>query len=351
MGASGSDAIRTLRWGLSRYRWLLVLCVLIGTVGLPAYNASRPSHFDAEALVVADTLKIQLVALPRYGQAVFNNGAVARRIAQTFVAKGGPAAVVPLRVSVTTPQDSLIFHVVGHDTDPKRAAGIADLAAAVFTKQLNQSGPGVGSFTVQADASTPKETGARLRALPYQRAIGLLAGLALGLSVVGFILVLRQPVIGAEEAAQVTGTPVFATVAMRRSPRWKRVTVDGALGLVPLCRRLVGLGATTVLVVGPPRKQIETQRIIAAMSAVLDRARLPRPLMLVDDVYLPDWSADPTKTATLLVVFQGSSAASVRALVSDYAAASLSGLILVRTHGARLRQRGDAANRTGRRGG
>jgi capsular polysaccharide biosynthesis protein len=343
--------MRTLRWGLGRYRILLVLCALLMTVGLPAYAASQPSHYDSEALVVADTLKIQLVALPRYGQAVFNNGAVARRVAETFVGNGGPAAVVPLRVSVTTPQDSLIFHVVGHDTDPKRAAGIADLAAAVFTKQLNASGPGVGSFTVQANASTPKQTAVRLRALPYQRAVGLLAGLALGLSIVAFILVVRQPVIGAEDAVEVGGTPVFGTVVMRRRPRWKRATVEGAVGLVPLCRRLIGVGATRVLVVGPPRRQIETQRIIAAMSAILDQADLPRPLTIVDDVYLPDWLADPATTATLLVVFQGSSAASVRAVVTDYAAASLAGLVFVRTRGPRLRQWAVGASRTGLRGG
>lgn len=343
--------MRTLRWGLGRYRVLLVLCILIVTIGLPAYNSTRPSHYDAEALVVADALKIQLIALPRYGQAVFNNGAIAQQVARTFNVKGGTDAVVPSRVSVTTPQDSLIFHVVGHDTDPKRAAGIADLAAAVFTRQLNASGPGVGSFSVQANASTPKETAAGLRALPYQRAIGLLAGLALGLSIVAFILVARQPVIAAQDAAVVGGTPVFGTVVMRRRPRWKRATVEGAVGLVPLCRRLIAIGATRVLVVGPPRRQIETQRIIGAMSAILDQADLPQQLTIVDDVYLPDWLADPATTATLLVVFQGSSAASVRAVVSDYAAASLAGLVFVRTRGPRLRQWAVGASRTGLRGG
>ena len=341
------DALVTFRWGIGRYRIVLLGCLLLGVVLLPAYERSRPTHYDAESLVVADQLKVRLVALPRYGQAVFNNGEVARRIAESF-GIADPQSVVPTRVSVTTPQDALIFHVFGHDEDPKVAASMSSLAAAVFTEQLNRSGPGVGSFAVQAESSVPVKEVSRLRAPPYQIAIGALAGLALGLALIGFLLVVRQPVVQVGEAEEVTGSPVLASVQRQRRWPWQPSRLLETAGLVPLCRRLVAQGAATVLVVGSPRRRRGTRMVLRALSGVVDRAGLSRPTF-VDDVYQVDWDAVPEAASTLIVVEQGSSTASVQAVAADNAAMSPIGIVFIRTS-SRLRQLGRSGSRTGRRG-
>lgn len=328
VSASTDDALLTLRWGVSRYRVVLVACILLVVVGLTLFEETRPTHYDAEALVVADNLKSQLVALPRYGQGVFSTGEVARRITRTFGADGDPATVVPRRVSVDTPQNSLIFHVAGHDEDPDQAMAIANLAAAVFTEQLNRSGPGVGSFAVQSEATSAKEFGAGLRAPGYQLGVGLLAGTMLGLSIIGFLLIGRRPVISAEDAVALTGVPVVAGVDLGRRRDGDIGTSSG--GLVPLSRRLVARDLVTLLVVGPPSRHRDTQQVIDALSAALERVGPDSRPVLVEDVLIPDWAAEPATAATLVVVFQGSSSASVRSLVADYASASLAGLIFVR---------------------
>jgi hypothetical protein len=71
---------------------------MIVAVAVPVALLSRDRSADVEALVIAQRLDMELAALPRYGQAVFNNGEVARAVAATDDDKA--ADVVPGRVSL-----------------------------------------------------------------------------------------------------------------------------------------------------------------------------------------------------------------------------------------------------------
>src|SRR4051795_11534764 len=84
MRAAGTDAIGILRWGLRRYIWLFVICVLVGAVLAPLWALQRTPLADARALVIAAQLDVELSAVPRYGEAVFNNGQVAQAIAAKY---------------------------------------------------------------------------------------------------------------------------------------------------------------------------------------------------------------------------------------------------------------------------
>jgi hypothetical protein len=178
-----------VRWG-RRNRLVLVAWVVIVAVAVPVGLMSRDRSVHVEALVVAQRLDMGLEALQRYGEAVFNNGEVAREVAETY---GGQAVeVVPDRVSLATEPDSVMFRVIGHAPDPETAAAIANLAAGAFVEALNRLGAGVGVFAVQAEADpnvlaqpVGEETdadAAELTSIAVSLAVGLAVGLAAGVA-------------------------------------------------------------------------------------------------------------------------------------------------------------------------
>src|SRR3954467_2722905 len=80
MRESGSDALAVLRWGLRRYVLLFVACLLLGAVAAPYAASKLTPPPTAEALVITQVLDTSLTALPRYAQAVFNDGRVAKAV-------------------------------------------------------------------------------------------------------------------------------------------------------------------------------------------------------------------------------------------------------------------------------
>ena len=194
MKEPGHDAVGVLRWGIRRYRWLFLACLLLGAVAAPFAASTLDKPADAEALIIAQRLDMSPDALPRYGETLFDNGQVAEAVAAKF--KDGTAFkdIVPNHVSLIADQDSIVFHVVGHDPDPKTAADIANTAAITFVQALNAPGVGVGSFAllglaepnvpahpVQAEKdalATTLTSGAV--ALVVVLAVGMAVGFALG---------------------------------------------------------------------------------------------------------------------------------------------------------------------------
>ena len=142
-----------LRQGL-RYRRLLVLALLAGAVLVPAAVLMRGGQqVDAQALVIAQRLDVELAALPRYAEAVFHDGRVARAVAEELGVDA--SEVVPDRVSLVSEPDGIALLVVGHAEDEATAARIADVAAEAYVHQLNAAGAGVGDFALQQAAGPP----------------------------------------------------------------------------------------------------------------------------------------------------------------------------------------------------
>jgi capsular polysaccharide biosynthesis protein len=365
-----TDAVGTLRWGLRRYRTLFVLCFLLGAVLAPLAALQRTTPIDAEALVVAQRLDMSLIALPRYGQEVFDNGQVAQAVAAKFGDKGSYADIVPDRVSVVADQDSIIFHVVGHDPNPQVAAEIANTAAGVYITALNAPGVGVGQFALQSPATPPPAQGHRLSTL-LAIPVGLAAGLVLGLAVVSILLVARRPVIGSADAEEATGVPALGTVTVPRTRGGSFARPDEFSGLVPVCRRLLALPTTTIVLASRPREDKVRQQLSIALASVLMRVREvrltgpsalqsmaadrgaasgpavqhhraesgePAPVITLVDSNEPlDLVQPPRSTATVLVVPEGISGTALRAAVVEHLGGSAEARLLLTRRGRRSR--------------
>ena len=272
MRPAGTDSIGAFRWGLRRYAIVFVLCLVAGAVLAPYWALHRKPPLDATALVIAQRLDMSLSALPRYGEAVFGNGQVAQAVAAKFGDLGQDKNVIGDRVSLVDEQDSIVFEVVGHDADPKRAADIANTAATTFVQALNVPGVGVGAFQIQRPADPPAGGTSVLSAL-LATAVGTAAGIVLGLAAVSFLLVVRRPVLSDADVVEATGVPSLGTVTVPWTWRGRVPRPAEFSGLVPVCRRLLALPTPMVVIVSRHRQERLRRRVSIALASVLGRVR------------------------------------------------------------------------------
>lgn len=375
MRASSNDAVAVLGWGLRRYSVLFIACVLLGAVLAPLAVLKRATPAEAHALVIAQRLDMDLNALPRYGEAVFNNGEVARAVATSLGDLGAVNTVIPERVSLLAEQDSIVFRVVGRDLDPQTAADLANVAAGAFVQALNAVGAGAGVFGLQSPAEPPDEGSSSLGvvlAVP----VGLIAGTVLGLAVVSVILVARRPVLDAVDAEDVSGVPALGTVTVPRTRRGVFPHPEEFSGLVPVCRLVLKLPASTLVVISQSRDASIREQVSVAMASVLTRVRDLRfvgpaelqavlaerevafgesseptyvldaaeaqRLTLVDSREPLDLVQPTEATATVLIVRAGIRSTALRAAVVEHLGGSAEARILLVKRGRRSRH-GSAA--------
>jgi hypothetical protein len=266
------DVASRLGWGIRRYAAIVVLAV-IATVALalagPANGVLSPERtYEASALVVARQLTIRPEQLPRAADAVFGGGSVAETVAGEL--PGVDARfLIPDRVRLEPVTDTIALRVVGRDADPDRAAEIANLTAVAFTDELNELGPGVGEFAVQDQARPPlRTTATRSPVVPL--AVGVISGLALGIGLVGLLLILLRPVIDGGEAAAAAKAPLAAVIELP-STRGDVVLAQEVSGLALLVRQLFpgGAGVGALIGCGSDRRGARTQvvRLVALLGA------------------------------------------------------------------------------------
>ena len=378
MTAERTDSLGMLRWGLSRF-WPVFLALLVLGGALAGVLASRITEpASADALVIADRLDTDLAALPRYGQAVFENGQVVQAIAARFevdLLKD----VIPDRVSLVTERDSIVFHVVGHDPDPQVAADIANVAADAFIDALNAPGVGVGAFSLQSPAEAPQQADAGPSNV-LAVAVGLAVGLLLAVAVVAGLLVARRPVIDGSGAEEATGVPSLGVVTVPRTHRGAFARPEEFAGLVPVCRRLLGLPTPNVLLVSRPREASVRMQLSVALASVVmlvrdvrftgptqlremverhradltDEHRGAQPpagdrlsLSIVDSSEPLDLVQPPESTTTVLVVPEGIGSNALRAAVVEHLGGTAEARVLLVRRGRRSRRestpRGSAA--------
>jgi capsular polysaccharide biosynthesis protein len=361
MKAVGTDAVGMLRWGLRRYRLVFLVCLLLGGALGPLAALQRNVPVEAEALVVAQRLDMDLTALPRYGQAVFNNGEVVRAVTAKLGTDAGYDDVIPDKVQLVAEQDNIIFRVLGRDPDPTTAADIANTAAKTFVNTLNEPGAGVGTFTLQSAATAPAaraDSPDTLLAIP----IGVGAGILLGLAVVCILLVARRPVIDPVDAEEATGVPTLGSVIVPRTPKGRFARPEDLAGLAPVCRRLLALPTPIVVLVSRQRDERLRQQVSVALANVVQRVRrlqfvgppdlrqmvgeaeaasrpqdarpaseadTPSSLTLVDSNEPLDLVQPPESTATVLVVSEGIGSSALRAAVTEHLGGSAEARLLL----------------------
>lgn len=276
LNVPSGDAIVTLRWGLRHYWWLFaVVAVAVGVLA-PTLYLIRPLTAESEALVVAQRLDMDLEALPRYAEVVFDNGEVARTVAAQFGDGGDLEDIVPNRVSLVAEQNSVVFKVIGNDRSPETAAEIANVAAAAFTSALNVPGEGVGAFTVLAQAVPNPESVDVMDGLAYVIPVGLAAGGLLGSAAVAMLLVLRRPVLEPAEAEQATGVLTIGSVTVPRTQQREFPPAQDIIGVIPLCRGVLAMQSRAVLLVGVEESTVERRQLAVSMAAVFSRVRRVR---------------------------------------------------------------------------
>lgn len=368
------DVLQTLRWGLRKYAWVIVLLAVAAGAVLPILRAQSETFYEATATVQANTLTLSNSdALPKTGEGIFNNGAVAD---QTRRVLDGDAStvVIPRFVELVAEQDSTLFQVVGRNADPDTAEKTANDAAAVFAREMSTSASAVGTFYVQHSAElspTPvSRFGGGLTLL-----IAPLAGAVAGVGLIMLLLIWRQPVLGAASAEEITGTRVLGQITLPHDRRQlDRGTVAGLAGLA---RRLLSGGYSHMLLASPPRTDATRAQLLVGLERVLAGTREVRvlrgqgaavsfdrhtgdeqrrrpgdteahtsrsPLFLIDEPTVQDRALRPESAIMTLVVPEGIGAGALRRAAEEYLDGDPMGVVLVRREGRGRRPRSSRAS-------
>ncbi|MDT0277379.1 hypothetical protein [Blastococcus goldschmidtiae] len=365
MNAERSSYAGRLLWCLQHYAWVVVVAFL-ALAAAPLMLAPSAPTYQADALVVARDFTLSPDALPDLAETMFANGAVEAAVTADPAVQDD-ADLVPDRLSVLAPEDSIALIVQARDADAATAVRMANLAAAAFRGELNAAGAGVGEFFVQAPAILPTDPLPELR--PELRAVlGGLAGLALGLGVVALLAAIRKPVITFEDVEATAGVPLLGTVQLRRRSATAHTGPWGVRGIAGVTRWLSAVPPGRLRLVGPATDGDSSEswirdRLFVMLGVALSRSRpvrLEGPPHLVDAVQRlgggprklprtqdtagdrgaelvlihddsPVGLVDPTSSnvSVVAVVRRGASQSALRALTGDYVGGILLGVVLV----------------------
>lgn len=340
-----------VRWAVRAYAPLLVLSIAVAMVLVPwVLRSQAETVYESQALVVARQFTLPLAALPRYGEAVFNNGAVAADVGRRYGLSTAGGSLIPDKLSVVTGQDSVVMTVTARDEDPQLAADIANTAAEAYLDELNRPGPGLAVFVLQSPATPSAEPATRAPGTPVQLAVGAVAGGLLGLGLVGLLYVLRRPVVDPHDIETLVGAPVLGVV---RFPGRTVHDPNAVPGLAPVARALARSAAHDVYVVSPPDRRAQRAAVARMLVEALARWRpaalqtydaarggwvRPQdrdlgyaPSLVITDVARPlDAGPQVVDGDTLLVVREGTPERRLWHMLADHADSTYLGVVVVR---------------------
>jgi hypothetical protein len=340
---------RAVTWALRRHALLLVGIVItsVALALLLAERQRRSPSYTATALVIATDLQVRQEQLPRFGEAVFDAGSVARAVADTL-----PTAdyrtLVPERISLDPVMETIAFRVHGHSSDAAEAARLANAAAAAFVDNLNKAGQGVGAFTLQDPAFVPREPEGVL-SLSVAGVIGLAGGAILAVGVLSLLVAVRRPVLSAAAAASAAEAPLVAVV-----PLQKESFIARRIGVQRLLEALPHLSSSAVELVGPrgsARQRRELLALLEEQVGELPGSDVRNWQIVVTDpeddsspavrMMAPAGPApeDELLAAVLVVVPEGAPARTVRDVVLDFPPEEICGTVFVRERARRFRRR------------
>ncbi|HET6560448.1 MAG TPA: hypothetical protein VFG72_01105 [Marmoricola sp.] len=248
---------------------------------MPVVLGTAPERYSAQAEVgpvTALNLK-SMDPLPRLGQTVFNNGAVAEAVRGVYDPPLSESDVmIPTRVDLVAPQDNIAFTVVGKGPSADEAADVANVAAATFTEELNKYEEAVGTFAVQR-AATPSPVPVSQNSPALAIVGGVLAGLILGVSAVIALVAWRRPVLDAATAERVAGVPVMGIVDVDDDQ-------DAVRGVDELSRKVRHSSDGPVYMTGPAVARTERQLLADLLTRMNGHHRISE-------------GTEPTSTASI----------------------------------------------------
>ncbi len=363
---AGNQSGSAIAWGLRSYAWLIVLCIVQVLLVAPVLQTLQPVSYEATALVVARRVQLSPQALPRFAQAVFDHGVLAQEVTADPAVGGDPTALIPQRLRVVAPQDSVVFPVVGIDSNPEQAARIANVAALKFVSQLNKPGAGVGNFALQDAAAVPTEPAGGRSGLATLVLVGLVAGGVLGIGLIVALITWRRPIVNAEAIEDLLEIPAIGTVTLPRFKAGEFFSPRQVPGLAAVVRAVADAPTTVLFITSPPDAESIRQRLSMMLAIAVRRSRpisfrasheleeilhevvgegntvgtLPSPrarveLNLIDGEDPLDNGLPGRLSTTILVVPEGIPQERLRTVAAHYLYGELYGIVLIRIRRAR----------------
>lgn len=226
--------LRTYLLVLRKGAWLLVLCSLLGLAAAAAYNALATRTYVSSVSFYVSTPteasggnayqanQYALSKIKSYTELLTSD-----RLADMVVEDSGVNLNVPQvasRISASSELDSVILTATVTDTDAQRSLQIARSVARTFGQLVSeldnrQSTPlGSGGATVELNVTSgPRlHSGAVSPKIKLNLALGLGAGLLLGVALAFARQLLDTTIRSAESLRELTGQPVLATIGFDR---------------------------------------------------------------------------------------------------------------------------------------
>jgi capsular exopolysaccharide synthesis family protein len=217
--------------GLLQRRWLpIVICLLAGIGGAVTLTTSQPKVYTASSRLFvnipgAPTVQVALQGVQLSSQLlesftrIATSRTAAERIATRLNRKLTPAQVQG-KLSAAAQKDTLLIDVSATDTDPARAAEVANAAAETLTELITEFDPraeGAVAARIIDRARTPTRP---ISPRPKNNlTLGVLLGLAAGAVVAFSLEALDRSVKTAAQAEQAYAAPVLAALPRQRRMR------------------------------------------------------------------------------------------------------------------------------------
>ncbi len=262
------DTASRLWWGVRRFLWVFIITVpAAAAIFISAGASGFGREYEATALVIATKQPLPIDAYAKLGENIFSGGAVAEKAVNDGRLSIKPSSLIPDHARLEPVQENIIYRVIGLHADRNVAADIANAVANAFVAELNRPGDGVGEFAVQDIARVPSAASDAIAAVPVLGVLGIALGLLVGIGVVGMFLTIRRPVLGADEAAALVGSPLAGTPTL---PSMRGISAEGSRvpGLAATAKRLFPKPIGTVVLISAPGDE-EVRTVLAQLVAAV----------------------------------------------------------------------------------
>ncbi|MGH2698645.1 MAG: hypothetical protein ACRDJL_05515 [Actinomycetota bacterium] len=373
------DAAARLWWGVRTYWWVVVQClVLVMGLALALGRADQGKPvYRASALIITERLSIETVQFPSLAEAIFTSGSVANNAVTAGNLPYDPRDLIPQHAQIEPIEDSGALYVIGRDENPEVAVRTANATAQALEEELNRTGE-LGLFSLQSGARPELVTEEERLSLPLLIFMGGIAGGLAALGLVGLIMLIRRPALGASDAAELAGASALTELNLPQVQGKVRIGPESVGGLSSLAFWLFPEGRGIGALVSCKGSEIERSRIAVLLAQAISRSnrvvlvrspdrrvekvyegltRQPRlsvvdevppaalegagELVVIDGPTTRDQDAPqvlPPTAATLLVVKEGTPGRVVEAAGSQFLPGDLVGVLFIRSHGSyRLR--------------
>ncbi|MEX2554375.1 MAG: hypothetical protein WEB06_01940 [Actinomycetota bacterium] len=260
------DTASRLWWGVRRFLWVFIITVpAAAAIFISAGASGFGREYEATALVIATKQPLPIDAYAKLGENIFSGGAVAEKAVNDGRLSIKPSSLIPEYARLDPVQENIIYRVIGTHANRNVAADIANAVATAFVAELNRPGEGVGEFAVQDIARVPSAASDAIATVPVLGVLGIALGLLVGVAVVGMFLTIRRPVLGADEAAALTGAPLAGTPTL---PSMRGVPAEGSRvpGLAATVKRLFPKPIGTIVLISAPGDE-EVRTVLAQLIA------------------------------------------------------------------------------------